>query len=207
MKSIYSKILALILIMSSLISMFTIFATAEEADGTGSGNGENKEDSVALMYYRTFDDGLEALKGASPNIKEQTEFVVDEGQTDEGRINKFMRMIFGVTSSGSHDYIDIAGANRSEVGSVFEFDIMTEEDSTNAANPVCIQTKGGSASAVTPINLFTIKDNKVSFLENKYTNVFTMESEVWYRIQVIFDYTSASQIENSISETFNVIVK
>ena len=209
MKSIYSKILALILIMSSLISMFTIFATAEEADSTGGENTETEDKAFDLMYYRTFDDGLEAFKGASPNIKEQTEFVVDEGQTDDGRVNKFLRMIFGVSSATSHDYIDISGAGRADVGSVFEFDIMAEEDNTYAANPICIQTKGGSASNTTPINLLNISDNKVSFLDGdkKVSNAFTMESEIWYRIQVIFDYTEAVQIENSISETFKVTIK
>jgi hypothetical protein len=208
MKSIYSKILALILVMSSLLSMCAIFVTAEEANGTGSENGETTDKAVDLMYYRTFDDGLDVFKGASSNRKEQTEFVVDEGQTDEGRLNKFMRIVFGITSSDGHDYMDIQGAGRADVGTVFEFDIMTEEDSTNAANPICIQTKGASTSALTPINVFNIKDNKVSFLgKAEYANVFTMEAEVWYKIQVILDYTEATQKENSSEETFKLTIK
>ena len=208
MKSIYSKILALILVLSSLISMVTVFVTAEEAGSTEGETGSTEDKLFDLMFYRTFDDGLEINKGFSTvNKTDQTEFLVDEGQNDEGRLNKFMRIVFGITSSTGHDYMDISGANRSDIGSVFEFDIMTEEDSTYASNPVCIQTKGASASNVTPINVFSIKDNKVSFLENKFANVFTMEAEVWYKIQVILDYTEATQKENSSEETFKLTIK
>ena len=55
MKSKFMRILALILVISSLLSMFTIFASAAEA-GTDGANGET-EDSFELIYNRTYDEG------------------------------------------------------------------------------------------------------------------------------------------------------
>ena len=49
MKSIYSKILALILVLSSLISMVTVFVTAEEAGSTEGETGSTEDKLFDLI--------------------------------------------------------------------------------------------------------------------------------------------------------------
>ena len=208
MKSNFLRILSLILIISSLLSMFTIFATAEEAGSTDGENNETEKSDFVLMYYRTFDEGLTVKKGFSTvNMPGESSLEIGTDETYNGKPNNFMRLLYGVTTRSGHDYADIQGAARAVNGTVIEFDIMTEEDSTYASNPICVQTKGGSANDTTAINLLNIKDNKVSFLEGKYSNEFTMESSVWYRIQLILDYTAAETVGNGPTETFNLTVK
>ena len=62
MKSKFLRILALILVMSSLLSMFAIFASAEE---TGTTEDETKEEQspFRLVYNRTYDEGWDVVNG------------------------------------------------------------------------------------------------------------------------------------------------
>ena len=189
MKSKFLRILALILVISSLLSMFTIFASAADASATAK-SGEAENGSFELMYNRTFDDSLDDLAGMSTTTA-GTEFIVDE---DAG--NKFLRMNLAVTGATGHDYAEISGASRGEVGSVVEFDIMVDEANVSANNPVSIHTV-----AATEIDVLKIRDNKVSFLGGEYADVFTMAPGTWYTIQVILDYVNAA------SNAFNLIVK
>ena len=207
MKSNFLRILSLILIISSLLSMFTIFATAEESNSTDSESGETENKDFNLMYYRTFDEGIDLKKGFSTvNMPGETTLEMGTDETYDGKPNNFLRLLYGITSTGGHDYVDIKGASRGITGSVVEFDIMTEEDGSSAGNPVSIHTKGSNASSVTALNVLKIQDSKVSFLD-KYSDVFTMDAEVWYRIQLIFDYTAAELVGEGPTETFTLTLK
>ena len=191
MKSKFLRILALILVMSSLLSMFTIFATAAGVSATAK-SGEAENGSFELMYNRTFDDDLDDLAGMSSTTG-GTEFKVEENAG-----NKFLSMNLGVAAANGHDYVEITGASRGEIGSVIEFDIMVGEANVSVNNPVSIHTIGGA----TEIDVLKIQDNKVSFLGGQYADVFTMTPGTWYTIQVILDYDGAAN-----ANTFNLIIK
>ena len=191
MKSKFLRILALILVMSSLLSMFTIFASAAGASATAK-SGEAENGSFELMYNRTFDDDLDDLAGMT-SVTGGTEFVVEENAG-----NKFLSMNLGVTSASGHDYAEITGASRGEIGSVIEFDIMVDAADVSANNPVSIHTTLGA----TEIDVLNIQANKVSFLGGQYADVFTMVPGTWYTIQVILDYEGAAN-----ANTFNLIIK
>ena len=190
MKSKFLRILALILVMSSLLSMFTIFASAAGTSAAAK-SGEAENGSFELMYNRTFDDDLDDLAGMS-SATGGTEFKVEENAG-----NKFLSMNLGVTAADGHDYVEITGASRGEVGSVIEFDVMVESN-VSVNNPVSIHTIDGA----TEIDVLKIQDNKVSFLGGEYADVFTMTPGTWYTIQVILDYENAAD-----ANTFNLIIK
>ena len=71
MKSKFLRILALILVMSSLLSMFAIFASADEASTDGE-TEDTEEASFTLLYNRTFDEGWDIKNGMK---------VYDQGST------------------------------------------------------------------------------------------------------------------------------
>ena len=196
MKSKFMRILALILVISSMLSMFSIFAGAEET-GTGE-SGETEENPLDLMYNRTYDEGWDVKNGLSIQGGSNTKFEIDHNLDIRGRYNYFWRMTIGTTAN---EYLQLVGANKSnKLGSVIEFDFMTD-DITSLYNPVVIHTKGASASDVTSLNLMKIVDNKVHLLDSS-TPAFTMESEKWYRMQIIMDYTEASKVDDTNTETF-----
>ena len=202
MKSKFLRILALILVMSSLLSMFVIFASAAEPAGT-TGGSEEEENEFKLIYHRTYDEGWDALNGVDLNgDKVRTRFDIDSEINFQGKYNYFWRLTLGTTEN---NFIQIPGAKQNKVGSVIEFDFMTD-DLTSLSNPVIVHTKeSGDSSTVTSLNLFNIENNKVKILGE---DAFTMVNETWYRIQLIFDYTEAELVEEgSLSETFKLTVK
>ena len=204
MKSKFLRILALILVMSSLLSMFVIFASAAEPAGTTGGNEEEQENNFKLIYNRTFDEGWDMFNGASlQGSGAQTRFDIDSEITLQGKYNYFWRLTLGTTDN---HFIQIPGGKDTETGSVIEFDFMTD-DTTSLSNPVVVHTTGATADDVTPINVLKIVDNKV-YIAGESTSSFTMVNETWYRIQLIFDYTDSERVEaGSVSETFKLTIK
>ena len=204
MKSKFLRILALILVMSSLLSMFVIFASAAEPAGTTGGNEEEQENKFKLIYNRTFDEGWDMFNGAAlQGSGTQTRFDIDSEITLQGKYNYFWRLTLGTTDN---HFIQIPGGKDTETGSVIEFDFMTD-DTTSLSNPIVVHTTGSTADEVTPINVLKIVDNKV-YIAGESTSSFTMVNETWYRIQLIFDYTDSERVEEgSISETFKLTIK
>ena len=72
MKSKFLRILSLILVMSSLLSMFAIFANAEEAGSTEDETEDTEEERITVLYNRTYDEGWEVKNGMT---------LVDQGST------------------------------------------------------------------------------------------------------------------------------
>ena len=201
MKSKFMRILALILVMASMLSMFVVFASAAE-QSEGETETETQNSKFKLIYNRTYDEGWDMFNGAQLNGDSiRTRFDIDSEITLQGKYNYFWRLTLGTTEN---HFIQIPGGKNTDVGSVIEFDFMTD-DVTSLSNPVVIHTTGAVADDVTPINVLNIVDNKVKILGE---NAFTMVNETWYRIQLIFDYTESVPVEEGgIAKTFKLTVK
>ena len=190
MKSKFLRILALILVMSSLLSMFAIFASADEATGEDGETADKGDNNVELMYYRTYDEGWDIFNGMglqrnNATSENLTSFEIDHETTVEGKYNYFWRMTVG--DDTTHQFLQMTGAEKNNVGSVFEFDFMTD-DVTSIANPVIFNTKGESTSDRYACNLMKIQDNKVYFLGSSVSTL-QIQPGAWTRIQIIADYT------------------
>jgi len=190
MKSKFLRILALILVMSSLISMFAIFAGAEEATGTEGENTETDQNSFELIYNRTYSEGWDVGNGMTLNGSD-TSFKIDHEQVGE-KYNYFWRMAIGTAG----EYAELPGVAKTNVGSVIEFDIMVDAV-TSASNPVVINTKGETDGETAAVDLMKITENAV-YLLGAEEAAFTMEASKWYRIQLIFDYTGAKLTLNYV---------
>ena len=57
MRNKFLRLLSLILVMSFLLSMFTIFANAEESESTEDETEDTKENEITLVYNRHFGEG------------------------------------------------------------------------------------------------------------------------------------------------------
>ena len=206
MKSKLLRILALILVVSSMLSMFVVFASADEKTETEGGTTELPEDSsFMLIYNRSYNEGWDVLNGMDKNGSlDKTTFDIDHEINFKGKYNYFWRMTLGTTDN---HFIQINGEKKNNVGSVFEFDFMTD-DYTSLYNPIVIHTKeSGDSSTVTPLNLMRIENNKVYIL-GESTPAFTMVNETWYRMQLVFDYTEAEKVEGTeLSETFKFTLR
>ena len=187
MKSKFLRILALILVMSSLLSMFAIFANAEESESTEDETEGTEEEGITLLYNRHFgegwnvDNGMDVLDQGSTG---STTFTIDREGT-----NYFWRLEL---NSSDNDYAELnAGANQ-EIGTVFEFDVKSD-DTCNFTNVVSFITKDNG----TNISFMKIENNKVYFMEGS-APAFELTNS-WMRIQIIFDYTYQVHTEEYIN--------
>ena len=188
MKSKFLRILALILVMSSLLSMFAIFANAEEAGET---EGETEETSnFRLIYHRTFDEGWDIKNGMA--VYDQgntgtTTFEIEYEETPDFKINYFWRIEL---NSRDNDYAQFSPGDRAEVGAVFEIDVKSD-DVCNFANVITFGTKGTSSAERSDYNFLAIEENKVYLMKDVVKGAepaFELTND-WTRLQIVFDYT------------------
>ena len=143
MKSNFLRILSLILVMSSLLSMFTIFASAAEA---GVEEDETKEETTLnLVYNRTFDEGWDIKNGMSLTDQGSTgttTFNIEYEETADFKYNYFMRLELNSTDN---DFVQLSTGARNINGAVFEVDVKSD-DVCNFVNVLTFGTKGSSSS-------------------------------------------------------------
>jgi len=187
MKSKFLRILALILVMSSLLSMFAIFANAEESESTEGETEDTEEEGIILLYNRHFGEGWNVENGMD---------VLDQGSTgsttftiDREGTNYFWRLEL---NSSDNDYAELnAGANQ-DIGTVFEFDVKSD-DACNFTNVVSLITKGNG----TNLSFMRVEDNKVYLMDGSEP-AFELTNS-WMRIQIVFDYTYQVHTEEYIN--------
>lgn len=192
MKSKFLRLLALILVMSSLLSMFAIFANAEETEsGEGETEDTEEESPIKLLYNRTYDEGWGVNNGMQ--IQDQgstgsTTFTIDYEETADFEINYFWRLEL---NSSDNDYAQINFGTNQEVGTVFEFDVKSD-DICNFSNVIHFGTKRGTTRST--YDFMKVVDNQVYLMSNgpheggSAEPAFELTNE-WTRIQLVFDYT------------------
>ena len=195
MKSKFLRILALILVMSSMISMFAIFANAEESGSTEGEIEDTEEEQITLLYNRTFDEGWNVDNGMT--IVDQgstgsTTFEIDRGETKNHKINYFWRLSL---NSSDNDYAELDFGANQETGTVFEFDIKTD-DVCNFANVIALGTKGAGSSKGSVYSFMKVVDNQVYLMEG--TEPAFELTNSWMRIQIICDYTYEAHTQAEI---------
>ncbi len=193
MKSKLLRLVATILIIASLVSMLAIFASAETS---GEGTEEEPEiPELEVLYNRTYDEGWDLWNGASKgNIPTGSEPITFEYETNEDySYNYFWRF---TVDSGNNVLAQFSLDTNERVGTVFEFDIKTD-DWTNISQLIHFGTAGADSKSRNNYQLVSIKDNQLYFHEN--TNVeeanspmastpaFELTNE-WMHIAFVFNF-------------------
>ena len=174
--------------MSSLLSMFAIFAHAEEAEKT---EGEPEEDSLFnLVYHRTYDEGWDIKNGMDLNDQGSTgstTFNIEYEETSDFKINYFWRLEL---NSRDNDFVQFNAGARAEVGAVFEIDVKSD-DICNFSNVLTFGTTGGSSAVRSDYRFLTVVNNQVYLMKDTCPNegpVFELTND-WTRLQIVFDFT------------------
>ena len=193
MKSKFLRIIATILILASLVSMFAIFAAAET---TGEENEEDEKPAqIEVLYNRTFDEGWDLWNGASKgNVPASTYPFTFEYETDKNfNFNYFFRF---TVESANNVFAEFSLNNKDTIGTVFEFDIKSD-DWTNIANLMHFGTAGSPSSARNNYQIMTVRDNKVYFADVtdvesgstafSSTPAFELSNE-WMHVALVINY-------------------
>lgn len=171
MKSKFLRIISLILVLASLVSMFGVFAYADSsAVGTSDGDDPNvpeETDPIAevlkefpnfeLQYQRNFEEGWAFNNGLSwTNRGSSVE--IDHELTADYDYNYFMRF---TTGSSEHTYLELNFNNTKDTGAVIEFDLMSD-DYCHFPNLFQFATPGSGTSR-TFVNFIGVNHNAISF--------------------------------------------
>ena len=174
--------------MSSLLSMFAIFAQAEE---TGDNEGTTEEESLLnIVYNRTYDEGWDIKNGMSLTDQGNTgstTFNIEYEETADFKINYFWRLEL---QSTDNDFVQLNAGARNVNGAVFEVDVKSD-DVCNFTNVLTFGTKGSSSSDRSDYKFLTVVENKVYFMKDTLPNeepAFELTNE-WTRIRIVYDFT------------------
>ncbi|MBQ9085442.1 MAG: hypothetical protein IJY24_07305, partial [Clostridia bacterium] len=205
MKGTFARILSLLLVLSLVVSMFSIFAfaeTGENADDTVTDGGDaevkdpidavkEKYPNFKLLYQRPFDEGWGPKNGMS-YVDRGSDLYIDHEVSTTYDYNYFMRLEIG---SSENSYTEWAMGSSYNVGNVVEMDIMAD-DYCNFPNLFYACTPGGGSQDRENPMLLSINDGKLYALEKyeKRASIFQAEpictlSEDWVHIAIVMDYT------------------
>ncbi len=211
MKNRFMRILSLILILASLVSVFAVFASAETSEDGAVEGGE--EDAFQLLYNRTYDEGWDIENGAK--WQDLGSYATIESETTPAYTNNyFWRFEVG---SSSNSYLQLEFDNNDKIGSVFEFDIKSD-DYCNINGLMHFGTVGGSSAARKNWNIISVKDNMLYFFdqgtgaldkdgslddstEKLYSEPAFKLTDEWMHIAFVFDYTYDHDPEDGEPET------
>ncbi len=196
MKSKFLRILSLILIMSFVLSMFTIFASAETSDGTVDTEQGEEEDKpkISVLFNRHFAEGWDAKNGLNWYQNGKGSSVdIDYEITFDFEYNYFMR--FNMNST-TNDYLQMSFGDYQEYALIVEFDLKAD-DNANFPTFYNMGTSGGSYTERTDYDIFGIYDRVVKFFpsadyspEGGYDKDETVTlGNSWTTFKFIFDYT------------------
>ena len=180
MKGTSKRLLAFLLMLTLLVSMLSVFATAtdEETEGT-----EEPEEVVTMYLNRTFDEGWEADNGFSWNSASVpgAKFFVDNETALDYSKNYFARLEFGDRSVTNGDHYMAFGLSEFKDYIVMQLKLKVD-DSFNYAARICYsQIKSGTGQN----NLLTLSKNEIGVCGVKVADT----SHEWVTITYIFDYT------------------
>ena len=247
MKSKLLRILSLILVLASLLSMFSVFAYADGDVGGGVDGGQNGSaggnpgaeltplDKVlevypdfSLVYQRNFEEGWAVNNGM--DWVDRGSFVgVNYEMTADYYYNYFMRFTVG---SSEHSYLQLNFDDSNNLGTVLEFDIMSD-DYCHLPNLLGFGTPGTVFATRECPDGLAVNEGKISFFGNQAVGnkladgsttaglgditeaeydgkivsdadlaAWTSISSQWLHIAFVFDYTWGDVVDPETLESY-----
>lgn len=195
MKKKFSKILSSLLILSFLISMFSVFSFA---DNTEEGS-EEEEGAHTLFIHRTYDEGWAPNNGMSLSLG-GNRVAIDHEEDLTNNFNYFTRFEVVSTSAASASSLTFSfGSDATLPGvdplnSIVEFSIKTDD----------VAQLGAIANLKTQLNSETVKliyidekQNIIAFPGKADYNLGKLENK-WVNIGIVFDFTYAGSVSGTI---------
>ena len=172
MKVKLKRLLSMLLTLSCMVSVLTVFITAPSETYAAT----QSEESVRLIYYRTYDEGWYLTNGMSITEKENI-FAIDNEMSIDYKRNYFWRFTLGSAQDG---FAQIATGGSPDNRYVFEFDVKSD-DVADFGRIMYLKTTGGKT-----ISLFYISDNKAYAFSEEDGFLFDVDN-TWRTVSIVLD--------------------
>ena len=178
MKRSFNKLLSLILVLATMVSMLAVFGTFASAEETA----EEEEDKLSLQLRRDFGEGWDHANGFTATPKSNI-LEVDYETDVFFNYNYFFRY----TQLNDQDgFLQYTSPVNNMDGIVVEFDVKVDEF-CDVGRILMFRSKGGSGVG-SGGNLVDIVDNQVYVLSS-WNKTFAFDaSNEWKHLAFVFDY-------------------
>ena len=183
MKGNFKRLLAFLLMLTILVSLLSVFATATDDEVT-EGEGEEDAEVVELLLNRTFDDGWDLTNGFSSNWSQVTgaNFFVDRETGIDYKSNYFLRTEFGDRDKNNADHYFSFGSSNTSDYLVLQYKIKVDDALHYDARVAYSQIKSSTGQ------------NNILAMNKDVIKVFGQticETSVdWITLTYVFDFTS-----------------
>ena len=200
MKKRFSKIIALLLTVASLLSMFTVFAWADENEEEGPDEEEIVVDfdiNEDWLYYRTYEDGWTATNGVSSSsagevydnvTKAGNSATIDYEVATNGDYNYFTRFEYqdaGINSGTSSYFTYNFGARVKLTGGFTTIGMSIKADDACNMGTIMYATLGSKTERA----LLIIKDAKLYAFDTTAGNyIASLADGDWCDLDIVMDW-------------------
>ncbi len=189
MKKRFNKIISLILVLASLLSLFTVFTYAEGESDSGNEPAEevNPLQAADLLFNRNFSEGWE-YNNAFGNMGTHKSYI-DYEETIESKYNYFWRIEAAGSANAGVSTMDYSKKAVNEIGAVLQLKIKAD-DACDVGKILHLTTLIKGAQ----IGLLYIKDRTLYAFEsgNSKYKICDLENE-WVSIALVFDWDAKNK--------------
>ena len=189
MKTKYSKILSVILVLASLLSCFAIFAHGD--DGAPSTPQAPNASEVDLVLYRNFEEGWDYSNGFT--AVEYQKSYVDFEEDATFRYNYFWRFEATTSTSAGYSKLDFRPNVQREDGTVVQFKIKAD-DACNVGKILYLTTPGGVTFNLLYISGTTLYAYEKGSAQYKVADL----TNEWLTLTFVFDWDSKDADGNTL---------
>ena len=191
-----SRVVSTILLLAIAVSMLTVFTSAAVSAAEADPN-------IVLFYNRAFDEGWGLDNGLQLTPK-SNKIILDSKRNEMMEYNYFFRITVAPDDNGAgtdgYAQLNITGASHTEkIGSVIEFDIMTETDLDLGR----IMYARGKDSNFHISYLYTKNNKLYAFSEDESGYLCDLDAK-WWHVAIITDYDDSSLATNKTRVTIVV---
>ncbi len=184
MKKNFSKIIALIIALASLVSVFSVFTFALDTEDTVVNDGfdENRN----LIINRDFADGWDATNGFTDDLN-GNKATIEYEVADDLSYNYFVRIEHGGKSGNGRLLLDLQNRSQVQKGGKFAISVSVKADDLcdlGSIVSIKIHEESGERSLlyVEGYNLYAFDTSKKNFIAS-------LEDGAWYDLDFLIDWT------------------
>lgn len=188
MKKAFSKIIALIVALASLVSVFSVLSFAEDSESTVVDDGFNPNQN--LIINRDFADGWDATNGFTTALNKHTASI-DYEVADDLSYNYFMRLEHSGDSKEGKLTVDLKTRNAIEKRGKFAVSLSIKADDLCDLGTIL---SVNFQDAANPFDLVRVSGYGLYAFDNSDANfIASLEDGAWYDLAFLVDWTVDGQ--------------
>lgn len=196
-KNLSKKIISSLLILTFLISAFSVFSFAENTEVTDEYKEVGANENMTVLYNRTYDEGWDYGNGLKTSEIGNNRFLIDYEIDVLGNYNYFMRAE-ALSGDAGRVYYDFTTASHvvndnKNAGTVIELSVKADDLATVGRIVYTVRTLGGT-NTVTELLAIDENSHLIVFPKDEANKMdLGLLEDEWINVAFAFDWSSTVQ--------------